>query len=215
MNRVVYKKSRLVQGVGINDADYVVQPVVLIDGEKKRVWCQYYRQWADMLARCYSVKVHKARNSYRGCSVVTEWHSFMNFKAWMHCQDWEGLSLDKDLLVYGNKVYGPSTCIFVTPRVNGVLSTRVSTRGDLPLGVSYKKQNKSFDAKVNRFCVEKGRSVTLHLGYFKCPEKAHEAYRIAKSKIFKDLACSQKDPRVSEALLMRSSLYEDISICLK
>ena len=55
------KKNRLVCGVGINDANYVVrkETIILENGERKRLktWiCPYYRTWINMLKRCYSAK---------------------------------------------------------------------------------------------------------------------------------------------------------------
>ena len=100
---------KLVFGVGINDADYVVQKfetIGYVDGkqERKLVWaCPYYRAWKNMLARCYYHKVQGNRPTYSGCIVSEEWLRFSNFRRWMANQDFEGKQLDKDLLFEGNK----------------------------------------------------------------------------------------------------------------
>lgn len=49
--------------------------------------------------------------------------------------------LDKDILVAGNKIYSPETCLFVPNRINSLLIRGVKT-GPLPLGVSMMHQTK-------------------------------------------------------------------------
>ena len=84
---------KLVFGIGVNNADYVVQKwetVGYVDGKRKRklVWeCPFYRTWKNMLMRCYSTKFQERRPTYKGCSVSEEWKTFSNFRAWMEKQD--------------------------------------------------------------------------------------------------------------------------------
>ena len=111
------KPKRLVYGVGINDADYVVQKwetIGYVNGKQKQklIWiCPYYSAWKSMLKRCYSSKYQDKRPTYKGCSVSDEWLTFSVFKVWMEKQDWEGKQLDKDLLFEGNKIYSADTCV--------------------------------------------------------------------------------------------------------
>lgn len=102
-----------------------------------------------MLERAYSLKWHARRPTYVGCSVVPEWHRFMAFRAWVLEQsDWRGLQIDKDLLVPGNMEYGPTTCCFVSGRVNSLLNDSGSKRGCHPIGVHWNKSAKRFVAQV-------------------------------------------------------------------
>ena len=69
--------QKLVYGVGINDADYVVRRMktIKVNGKRKQklVWeCPYYRVWKAMLQRCYSIKTQDKNPSYKGCSVSEE-----------------------------------------------------------------------------------------------------------------------------------------------
>ena len=53
------KKTKLVCGVGVNNADYVVQinESWYEDGKQRQrgVWvCPFYSKWRSMLIRCYS-----------------------------------------------------------------------------------------------------------------------------------------------------------------
>lgn len=109
-------KGILIYGIGVNDADYVVNSVVSDTGELTR--CAYYTQWKNMMARCYGKSTHKRQPTYVGCSVHPEWHSFTNFRSWMVEQDWKGKALDKDYKVEGNRVYGPDTCTWLTGKQN-------------------------------------------------------------------------------------------------
>lgn len=104
----------LLYGVGVNDADYQVSPLV----SGRQIICKYYARWVNMLKRCYCLKFNKNRSNYDGYTVCEEWHTFSNFKTWMETQDWEGKELDKDLRGNGKKVYSPETCTFVTREVN-------------------------------------------------------------------------------------------------
>lgn len=143
------KPKKLVFGVGINDADYVVQrkeTLGYVDGKQKQVWsCPFYRTWANMLKRC-SEKWQKRYPTYRGCSVAVEWLTFSVFKGWMEKQEWEGLQMDKDLLIVGNKVYDPERCIFVTQMVNTFVNDRGASRGEWLIGVCWDKDREKFRA---------------------------------------------------------------------
>ena len=169
---------RSVFGVGINDANYLVKPVV--DGNQ--VVCPYYARWKEILHRCYSEKVHLLFPTYEGCTVCEEWLSFSNFKLWMQNQDWKGNHLDKDILVQGNKEYSPSTCLFVAPPINSLLLDRKSERGQYPQGVSFYKRTRKYRARV-RF-----NGKLKHIGYFNTADEAFEAYKIEKYKIIKLVA---------------------------
>lgn len=189
------KANKLVSGVGINDAAYPTSPIV----EGKRVYCPFYIVWTSMLKRCYSESSHRSRPNYKDCTVCEEWKLFSTFKTWMETQDWQGKQLDKDLLVEGNKLYSPTTCLFVPKEVNQFLNTRSNDRGNYPIGVSWIDSNgKNYAAN----CHEIGKG-TKYLGAFSTPEEAHLAYKSYKQKLATDLASRQDDPRVASALVSR------------
>ena len=183
-------KSNLLYGVGINDAHYVVYPTI----NGKRVMCPFYAKWKHMLERCYRPKHHLIHPSYRGCSVVEEWHTFSNFKAWMQTQDWEGKELDKDLKVFGNKVYGPDTCMFIPPLINTFIN--VPTVGKYKVGVSYdhcRIQNK-YQARIRKY----GKH--YHVGYFNTEDEAHEAYNEKRKEYMLEVA-ENSEPKIKKLLL--------------
>lgn len=185
----------LVCGFGINDSDYPTNPFV----NGVRVCCPYYRVWSSMLKRCYSKSFLKYRPTYADCSVDKRWERFMDFRAWMALQDWEGKELDKDLLSLSNKIYSPETCVFVPREVNQFLNERTSARGDHALGVTW-FDNKGRNFKANCRVMGVG---TKYLGSYYTEQEAHNAYLVFKATLARELALKQSDKRVSEALLLR------------
>lgn len=190
-------KSKLKFGVGVNNADYPVSRKALVDGKLKVVWsCPFYGKWYEMVRRCYSDVYHRKYPTYIGCSVDKHWHIFSNFRAWMETQDWEGKQLDKDILVPRNKVYNPDTCVFITGAVNKFLTDSGKTRGNYPIGV-YLHECGKFKSQVSV------NGSPKHLGLYNTPSEAHAAWRSAKHNLALNLALTQKDQRVADALKSR------------
>lgn len=187
-------KKRPVFGVGVNDS---TEEVHFLSSEGKKVMCPYYQTWAAMLRRCYSSKSHQERPNYLHCTVSPVWHSFTAFRDWMQQQVWQGMHLDKDLLVPGNTCYSPETCVFVSPQVNAFLLSRERDRGPWPIGVVKISNSASFMARIS---IE-GKN--KHLGSFPTPEQAHQAWRAAKHQQALVLAAQQTDVRVAQALATR------------
>lgn len=79
--------------------------------------------WKSMMNRCYDPK-GKAYSRYGGSGVVVckEWKEYDNFLVWFKDNYIEGFALDKDLLVNGNKIYSPDTCVFIPPTLNSLLA---------------------------------------------------------------------------------------------
>lgn len=109
----------IVYGVGINDSTTPVRETTTVNGKTVEVWgCPFYKTWVQMLYRCYS-EAYRRKYKYRYYpTVCEEWLTFSNFKTWMMEQDYVGKQLDKDILVPGNKEYGPDKCVFVSQELN-------------------------------------------------------------------------------------------------
>lgn len=203
--------KKLVYGVGVNDADYVVQIKEVVgykeNGKKiqRQVWvCPFYRRWSDMLCRSYNEKKHLYRPKYAECFVSEEWLTFTNFSQWMKYQDWENKHLDKDLLFPGNKEYCAEKCVFVSPVVNSFILECSSAQGLWPVGVSFHKGQQKFVAQGSDFKTKK----RVHIGTFDSPEKAHKAWLSFKLEQAYKLASEQTDPRVAAALISRYENYK-------
>ena len=111
------KGLTMIYGIATNDTGSVTDPVT---GKK----CRIYVTWYDMIRRCYSSVYQIKYPKYVGCTVASEWLLFSNFKNWVenettYCPNKQ---LDKDLLIVGNKLYSPSTCIFISQEINKFLT---------------------------------------------------------------------------------------------
>lgn len=190
------KRTKLVYGVGINDADY---PVFKTENGKIAWSCPYRRTWSNMLKRAYTDEFKREHPTYQDVTVCDEWHSFMCFRSWMVEQDWKGKELDKDILFQGNKVYSPDRCVFVDRVVNTFFLDSAATRGEWPIGVYWKEQRHKFVSRCRNPFTKK----TEFLGYFTCPHHAHLAWKKRKHELACQLAEIQTDERVAEALRIR------------
>ena len=176
-----------VYGVGITG----LQPTRDENGEK----LDSYTCWSSMLNRCYSAKFQEKHQTYIGCSVCDEWLYFPNFKNWYDNNYYEindrTSQLDKDILVKGNKVYSPDTCVFVPDFINKLFTKRQNRRGKLPIGVCFDKVSKKYKAQLNTF--KDGRVTKKGLGYFTTADEAFKAYKQAKEDYIKKIADEYKD----------------------
>ena len=198
-------KPKLVFGVGVNDADYVVkkwETIEYVNGKQKKklVWeCPYYRVWKDMLKRCYSTKYRERNPTYEGCSVSEEWLTFSNFRRWMEKQDFECMQLDKDLLFECNKVYSEETCVFVSSMVNSFTTDCGASRGEWPIGVHWNKGTSKFESRCRNPFTKRQE----YLGLFLNELEAHQAWLERKLELAHLLAAEQTDERVAKALIER------------
>lgn len=156
-----------------------------------------YRVWKDMIERCYIRK--RKTEAYIDCNVYDSWFNFQEFAEWCENQkgfgmkDWQ---LDKDILVKGNKTYGPMFCRFVPRKINSVFISRRNYRGSLPIGVALSYGR--FQASV----CSNGKS--KFLGNFDNAKEAFQAYKIEKEKVIKSYTEEYRDflcPDILKALL--------------
>ena len=192
------RKRKLVCGVGVNDADYTVYPRV----NGKLVMCPIYRAWASMLLRCYSSKYLCRNPTYIGCIACDEWLTFSNFKKWMERQDYEGKQLDKDIIVSGNKIYSPDTCVFVSNAVNALLNDNGAQRGKYKQGVRRNKHRNKFRSEIS-IC-----GSTKSVGSYDTEQEAYAAYVAAKSAYIREVADTQ-EPRVRAGLYRHAAELEN------
>lgn len=150
-----------------------------------------YRSWRNMLERCYNPKTQSKYPAYKYCKVCEEWLNFQNFAEWYYENYYtitnERMHLDKDILVKGNKIYSPATCIFVPHRINSLFTKANNIRGEYPIGVDYSKVMGKFEAKYS------SKDKVVRLGYFDTPEEAFYQYKIFKEKYIKDIADEYKN----------------------
>ena len=106
-------KRKYVYGVGIDDVEGSKD--WLVNG--KRHSFKYYRDWKNMLKRCYCTT-----GDYLGdVSVSESWLTLSNFKSWFEQNYVEGYVLDKDIL--SGEVYSENTCIYIPKELNLFLTS--------------------------------------------------------------------------------------------
>lgn len=153
---------------------------------------EQYKTWFSMMNRCYSEKYQEKQPTYKGCTVCDEWHNFQNFAKWYDDNYYEiddkRMQLDKDILIKGNKVYSPETCVFVHQAINKLFVKKEKKRGNLPIGVSLHKYNKNYIAQ----CTD-GKGKRLHLGSYNTAEEAFLSYKTFKENLIKQIAGEYRD----------------------
>lgn len=174
---IVKRKPRY--GVGVNDADYTTAPTV-----NGATLCDpAYYAWADMLKRGHSEQYLEKNPTYSDVTVCKEWHSFVAFRAWWLNNYREGYELDKDLLVPGNREYGPDVCIYIPGWLNSFTIDSESSRGEFPIGVCLHKPTGKYKAQ----CCNPITGKLRNLGLFASPEEAHEAWLNYKLQLAEQL----------------------------
>jgi hypothetical protein len=143
----------------------------------------YYSYYLRMFHRCYNINMQQnfKHETYADCFIDEKWHNFQNFCEWCETNYIEGFQLDKDILIKGNKKYGPDTCCFVPNEINMLFNTQNSSRGNLLIG-AYKSGDK-FTSYLGR----------TYLGSFFTENQAFQAYKSAKEKHMKEIANIWKD----------------------
>ena len=62
--------------------------------------------------------------SYKDCTLDPIWYKLSAFKEWIEqWDDFANKEVDKDILIPGNKIYGPDTCLMVRRIVNAWFET--------------------------------------------------------------------------------------------
>ena len=137
-----------VRGIGIIGNKYHVSI------NRQRV--KEYATWYSMLQRCFDEKYKEKNPAYMDVTCCEEWLLYENFYEWLHEQDnfdkWfnnYGWTIDKDILVKGNKVYSPDVCCLVPRYVNSLFTNAKNIRGDLPVGMT--KSHNKFRCTVEKY----------------------------------------------------------------
>lgn len=166
-----------------------------IEPTREKKW----QLWGNMKTRCYNQNYHKERPGYAACTICDEWlEDKRKFYEWVdrnfYVIDGEPtVELDKDILIKGNKLYSPETCIFVPKRINDLFChINGHTENGLPTGVMYSEKTGKYIAKT---CIDKKKKT---LGFFETPEEAFAEYKkhkeaeiIHTADIYKDVIPEQ------------------------
>ena len=149
-----------------------------------------YSTWHSMLQRCYDSKFHTKEPTYKDCVVCDEWLNFQNFAKWYEDNYYtvkgQRMCLDKDILIKGNKIYSPNTCIFVPHTINMLFIKRQNNRGESVIGTTPFKGK--YVVQCNIIDPETGKSNGEYLGRYDTQKKGFEVYKYYKEKNIKEVA---------------------------
>lgn len=154
-----------------------------------------YNVWCALLKRCYDEN-HNGHAAYQDCEVCLEWQTFQNFAQWYENNCPDGWQIDKDILIHGNRLYSPDTCLCVPQRINQLFVYERSRRGNLPIGVSYADKCK-YRPYIARLGNKEG--FKKYLGSYSTSEEAFAAYKSAKEKLIKFVANQYRDELTEKA----------------
>ena len=177
------------------------------DGKNVHTW--EYNKWQNMLKRCFDDKYKEKYPTYKDATCCKRWLCFANFledfeilKNEYNWSEDETLNLDKDILHKNNKIYSLENCVLVPNWINMLFVNNDAKRGDCPIGVSYRKDRKKYQAQCNI----NGKLKTL--GLYNTIEEAFNAYKMAKEQEIKRVAnecvskgCITKESRLYNAMM--------------
>jgi hypothetical protein len=141
-----------------------------------------YATWRNMLRRCHDNKYLDRYPTYKDCHITQSWYNFQCFSEW-HDNNYyevqgEVMCLDKDILIKGNKLYSPDTCMFVPMRINSLFTKANANRGNFPLGVYFDATNNKYISACHNL-----NGKQEYLGRFYTVEEAFQSYKLFKEQI--------------------------------
>ena len=149
-----------------------------------------YNTWHNMLERCYNPKYQEKYPTYKDCEVHESWHNFQTFAEWYNDNYYqihgEVMCLDKDILIKGNKIYSPETCVFVPEKINLLFIKSDNSRGNDPIG-AHQLPSGNYEVRCNN------GEESDYLGRFDNIYEAFYAYKVHKEKIIKQVADEYKE----------------------
>ena len=159
-----------------------------------------YDHWHDMIKRCYDPYfINKKGNIvYKDVFVEEDLLNLQNFGKWFEENYYEipneVMCLDKDILFKGNKIYSRDTMIFVPKRINTLFTKGDKCRGNLPIGVTIKKDKDKINLYVSCSTYKDGKRKCKYLGRLPInrPFQAFTIYKNFKEKYIKQVADEYK-----------------------
>ena len=193
-----------VYGVGIND-------VFIPDYSLSATWSR----WNGILRRTDNRDTNWVKKNlrYKGCTMDPRWFKLSVFKEWTETwDDPDNKEIDKDILIHGNKHYGPDTCLMVRPIVNSWFKpSSKNPESGLPWGVTIcnmwktgRVKDKPYRTQINPV-IREGNTVRpgkrTGLGRFDTAEEASFVFQQARKEQLSIIIDTEDDPRVKDALI--------------
>lgn len=164
------RKDHILEGV-VRDPYHTHQRGVGYIGEGKyKSTGKIYNIWRAMIDRCYGER--DKRHTYRDCYVDDRWHNLQVFGQWYDNNHFDGAELDKDILVEGNKCYGPDTCKMVSKKDNVEKAKARFADVLSPEGIKYTIYN------ITDFCKQHGLQQSNMTHVLKGRRPHHKGWRL-------------------------------------
>ena len=199
--------------LGVDKEGNVPKAKEFKDGKYVITW--EYQKRMNMLKRCFDNKLKEKYPTYKSATCCDRWLCFVNFledleilKQEYNWDDDIKLNLDKDILNKNNKIYSLENCVLVPDWINKLFTKNDAKRGDYPIGVTYYKQRKKYQAQ----CSINGKQTRL--GYYNTIEEAFNVYKIAKKQEIKRIAddCVLKGYITKDSRLYNAMISYQIEI---
>lgn len=169
-----------------------------------------YRSWVNMFHRVHNPPTDRVKRCYSDVTISNEWYCFQDFAKWYVAFQnnlptvnfsWY---LDKDLLVPGNRSYGPDVCCLIPNAINCVLGDCAINRGSLPMGVA------KIGNKYRANCRNIHSSISEVIGDYDTVKEAWEAYWLVKFQSIQEVGRLFKDcvPQIVANRLMNFGWQE-------
>jgi len=157
-----------------------------------------YSIWVMMLARCYDTKTQITQKTYINCTVCSNWFNFQNYATWYTenvIKNWE---VDKDLLLKGNKIYSPDTCIFVPRKINLIFHNKKQNYLPGVEKLPYGKYRSSIGIEGKK----------TQLGIYESEKEAHLAYCQYKAIQIENIILNEKNLPTKLIPILKSRIAE-------
>ena len=183
------------------------------DGKNVHTW--EHNKWQSMLQRCFDNKLKEKYSTYKDVSCCSRWLCFANFledleilKQEYNWSENETLNLDKDILHKGNKIYSLENCVLVPQWINKLFIKCDASRGQYPVGVSYYKRDRKYQAQCNI------NGKRIRLGLYNTAEQAFNAYKQVKEQEIKRVVneCVSKGYIVKDSRLYNAMINYQVEI---
>ena len=151
-----------------------------------KVYRTAYLAWQGVMQRCFDKKLHEKFPSYSSKTLNKRWSCFQNFAPWFQTESvnmkgGESWAVDKDIL--RSNEYGPESCLVVPEEVNLLILSNKAKRGELPIGVSLRKETGKYRARC-----QVGEGQAKSLGNYDSVEEAFSVYKAYKERHIKFVA---------------------------
>lgn len=183
---------------------------VIPDMQKK------YMLLGNIKTRCYKENYQKKNPTYQGCYVCREWlKDSKTFYQWVDENYYiidklsrRCIHIDKDILVPGNLVYSPETCLFVPAEMNTFVATLRKTDSPLPPGVHQREEGKYIP--YTSICGKK-----RFFGTYPTAEEAFEIYKSFKAEECSRIADKYRDfvpEKVTEGFIQWADIIQALTV---